>query len=75
MKLIWVTQALYNEDYKISLVFSDGLSKIVDLKDSLQGIILGQLLDIELFRQFKLGDWSIEWPNGADISPEYLYSL
>ena len=37
MKLIKVSNAKYIEDYIIALVFSDGLSGKVDLKDEIYG--------------------------------------
>ena len=47
--------------------------KLVDLKNCLYGDVFGLLKDIEKFKQFKLSDWTVEWYNGADFAPEYLY--
>jgi hypothetical protein len=33
------------------------------------------LLDKDLFRQVYVTSRTIEWPNGADFAPEYLYKL
>lgn len=75
MKLIWITNAKYIEGYKIDITFNDGLKKVVDLKNHLNGEVFDSLKDIERFKKFKLSDWSIEWETGTDISPEFLYSL
>jgi hypothetical protein len=75
MELIWVTEAKYLEDYKIALTFNDGLKKVVDLKSHLNGKIFKPLNNIENFKRFYVSDWTIEWSNGADMSPEFLYSL
>lgn len=31
------------------------------------------LLDLDNFIQFALTDWTLEWYNGVDFAPEYLY--
>jgi hypothetical protein len=75
MKLIWVIDAKYVEGYKIALTFNDGLRKVVDLKPHLYGEIFEPLNDIENFKNFYVSNWSIEWKNGADMAPEFLYKL
>ncbi len=75
MKSIWITNAEYVDAYQIKLCFSDGQKGIVDLKESLKGPVFEPLCDISLFKSFTLNAWSLEWPNGADIAPEYLYDL
>lgn len=75
MELVWITEARYVEGYKIALRFNDGLEKTVDLKNHLSGKVFEPLKEIENFKQFRVSDWSIEWNNGADIAPEYLYDM
>ncbi|GHT51380.1 molybdopterin-guanine dinucleotide biosynthesis protein MobA [Bacteroidia bacterium] len=75
MKLIWVTDAKYVKDYKIALTFNDGLKKTVDLATHLYGDIFEPLKDIDNFKNFSVSDWSVEWKNGADMAPEFLYAL
>jgi hypothetical protein len=73
--LLWVKDAKYLDGYKISIIFSNNKQKTVDLKERLYGEVFEPLLDIEKFKQFKVSDWTIEWQNGADIAPEYLYEI
>jgi hypothetical protein len=73
--LLWIKDAKYVDDYKISVIFSNDIQKTVDLKDQLYGEVFEPLLDIENFKQFKISDWTIEWQNGADFAPEYLYKI
>nr|NQU90868.1 DUF2442 domain-containing protein [Bacteroidota bacterium] len=75
MNLIWVTEARYENDYKIKLFFNDGVSGIVDLKNSIKGKVFEPLKDIDYFKNFTNNSWTIEWENGADFAPEYLYSM
>ena len=61
------------KDFEIELFFNDGSSGIVNLKPYLDKPIFKPLNDIEFFKDFKLGSWTIEWKNGADFAPEFLY--
>jgi hypothetical protein len=75
MEVIWVTEAVYNSGFQIYLKFNDGTSGLVDLKNKLKGPIFKPLEDIGYFKKFGLNSWTIEWPNGADLAPEFLYRL
>ena len=75
MKLIRVIDANYIDEYKIRLSFNDGTIGIVNLKDEIYGNIFEPLKEIEYFKNFKLDTWTLCWPNGADLSPEFLYEL
>jgi hypothetical protein len=75
MELVWVIDAKYIDGYKVALIFSDGLKKTVDLQPHLYGKVFEPLKDIEEFKNFYVSDWTIEWRNGADMSPEFLYTL
>jgi len=74
-ELIWIQDAKYVEGYKLALTFNDGVKKIVDLKEHLYGEVFEPLKNIDNFRNFIVSDWTIEWKNGADIAPEFLYKL
>ena len=50
MYLIKVSSAKYLNDYTIDLVFSDGLSAKVDLKDEIYGEVFEPLKDINYFK-------------------------
>lgn len=73
--LIKVTDAKYIKDYQIEFTFNDGYQKVLDLKEQLDGPIFEPLKDIDYFRNFTLNRWTIEWVNGADLAPEFLYDL
>ena len=75
MALLAVTKALYVDGYRIALTFNDGLHKIIDLSKHLDGEVFEPLKNIEFFKQFRLSYYTIEWENGADFAPEFLYSL
>ena len=48
--------------------------KKVDLKPYLTGEVFGELLDTNKFIQYGLTHTTIEWANGADLAPEFLYT-
>jgi len=70
-----VTDAKYINDYKILLGFNDGISKTVDLKNELNGEIFQPLRNKNYFKTFIIKYNTIEWNNGADFAPEYLYQI
>lgn len=65
----------YLGEYTLKIKFSDGVVKIVDLKPYLTDEVFGELLDKEKFIQYGLTRVTIEWANGADLAPEFLYEI
>ena len=69
-----VTAAEYRGDYRIHLVFNDGVEGTVDFSTWLGGPIFEPLRSEEYFQRFFLDGGTVAWPNGADIAPETLYA-
>jgi hypothetical protein len=67
----------YLEGYKLRIAFDDGVVKDVDLANELYGEIFEPLKEVALFKQVyvNLDTNTIEWRNGADFAPEYLYEI
>ena len=72
---IEVTKADYLDGYRVKLLFNNGEKRIVDLSQSLNGSVFEPLKDIEFFKRFTIKFNTIEWENGADFAPEYLYEI
>ncbi len=70
-----VKTAEYINGYCIRVSFADGKSSQIDLEDELWGEIFEPLRDPEYFKQFFVNAElnTIQWPNGADLAPEFLY--
>ena len=70
-----VVKAEYLDGYKVRLLFNNGETKVADLSGSLNGKVFAPLKDIEYFKRFSIKFNTIEWENGADFAPEYLYGI
>lgn len=60
-------------DYKMLILFDNGEEKIFDMSPYLSHGVFSELKDIKLFKTATVVFDSIEWANGADISPIILY--
>ncbi|MBR1668669.1 MAG: DUF2442 domain-containing protein [Bacteroidaceae bacterium] len=70
-----VVKAEYLNGYKVKLLFNNGETKIVDLSQSLNGSVFAPLKDLDYFKKFSIKFNTIEWENGADFAPEYLFEI
>jgi hypothetical protein len=70
-----VINAKYLNNFRIYLEFNNGISKTVDLTNELEGEIFSPLKNKEYFKQFTIKYNTIEWENGADFAPEYLFQI
>ena len=72
-----VKHVLYMKDYVLRVEFTDGVVKYVDLKEELYGEVFEPLRDPEFFKQVSVNEetQTVEWPNGADFAPEFLYEI
>ena len=72
---IEVVKAEYIDGYRLLLLFNNGERRIVDLSNSLKGTVFAPLKDINFFKRFSIKYNTVEWENGADFAPEYLYEI
>jgi len=64
-------------DFVLRVELSDGSAVIVDLADDLDGEVFEPLRDPRLFQEVRVNPetGTIEWPNGADLAPEFLRKI
>ena len=77
MQLLEVTKVRYLDDYRLELHFNDESVKEVDLVGELYGEVFEPLREEAYFKQVAVNveTNTIEWPNGADLAPEYLHEI
>ncbi|HEX8671799.1 MAG TPA: DUF2442 domain-containing protein [Longimicrobium sp.] len=61
--------------YELRLEFNNGTVKDVDLAAELYGQVFEPLREPRFFGQVRVNPetGTIEWPNGADFAPEFLF--
>ncbi|MEX0611539.1 MAG: DUF2442 domain-containing protein [Pirellulales bacterium] len=67
-----ITGARVVENHVLELQFSDGFLGRLDMTPALWGPVFGPLKHTDYFRQFRLEDDTIRWPNDADFCPDVL---
>lgn len=74
-----VSSIKYLHNYSLQILFNDGKTKIVDFDSLIDkgGYYFGPLKDVKLFKKVSLDEfnYTICWPNGADLSPDILYEI
>lgn len=73
--MIAVSEASYQNGYKIFVKFNTGESGVVDLHDVIKKYKVAEsLFDINEFKKFYLDEWpTLAWTCGFDLAPESLY--
>lgn len=71
--LIKVVNVDYIKDYIVDLKYSNGEKKRVDFFPLLKSGKKQELLNKNNFILFGLNHWSLEWYNGVDFAPDFLY--
>ena len=72
--LVRVQSVEPGEGFKVTVRFTDGSSREVNLAPYLRGPIFEPIRnDPALFGSMQVEEGTIAWPNGADIDPDVLY--
>ena len=73
--MIDITETRYVGDYTVWVRFEDGTEGEIDLSEELHGPVLEPFLDQSYFARLPVNSetGTVEWPNGADFAPEFLY--
>jgi hypothetical protein len=68
-----VTKVIAADNYHLELTFTNGETKIFDVKPFLNTGLFVELRDKEVFESVLCTLGSIQWKNGLDLCPDTLY--
>ncbi|MBD3240116.1 MAG: DUF2442 domain-containing protein [Chitinivibrionales bacterium] len=69
-----VTHVTPTEEYELLLEFDNGERRVFDLRPLLNFGRFSELSSLESFRKVRVSFDTVEWENGLDLDPEYLYN-
>jgi hypothetical protein len=73
MSLVRIREAKLLDNYRVQLTLTDGRVVERDLRPMLAGPVFEEIRNDEaLFRQMRVEDGTLVWPNGADLCPDVL---
>lgn len=73
--ILRVEKAKYLGGFSLEVTFNDGIVRLVDLLNELEGEIFEPLKNQDYFQNFSIKTNTLEWENGADFAPEYLFLI
>ena len=68
-----ISKVTPNEDYTLTLYFTNGEVKKYDVRPLLDKGVFSQLKNLEIFKQVHVSYGTVEWPGEIDICPDTLY--
>ena len=75
-EIIVVTKAEYVSGHTLAITFNDGLKAEINYSLWIEKYpFFAPLKDVTYFKNFSVDEWTVSWPNGADIAPETLHKI
>ena len=62
-----------NEDFSLNLVLDNGEKRILDMKPYLDFGVFKRIQNYESFKHARVAFDTIEWDEGVDLDPEFVY--
>ena len=69
-----ITEVQATDDHRLILKFDNNEHRLFDLSPYLSIGRFAELRDINVFKQIGISFDTVEWKNGLDIDPEFLYA-
>ncbi|MBC8392410.1 MAG: DUF2442 domain-containing protein [Deltaproteobacteria bacterium] len=68
-----VCEVTPNEDFSLNIVLDTGEKRFLDMKPYLDFGVFKKLRDYEKFKRARVSFDTIEWDEGVDLDPEFIY--
>jgi hypothetical protein len=68
-----ISEVTANEDFSLSVVFETGEKRLPDMKPYLDFGVFKKLRDFERFKRVRIAFDAVEWDDGIDLDPEFIY--
>ncbi len=68
-----IIEAVPTDDYKLTLIFSNGERGLYDCTPLLDFGVFQELRNMNYFKQAKVEHGTVVWPHEQDICPDTLY--
>ena len=68
-----VCEVTPNEDFSLDVVLENGERRLLDMKPYLDSGVFKRLRDYESFSRARVAFDTIEWDEGVDLDPEFVY--
>ncbi len=68
-----VSEVTTNEDFSLNIVFDTGEKRLLDMTPYLDFGVFKKLRNLEKFKRARVAFDTIEWDEGVDLDPEFIY--
>ena len=68
-----VCEVIPNEDFSLNIILDTGEKRLLDMKPYLDFGVFKKLRDFENFKRARVAFDTIEWDEGVDLDPEFIY--
>lgn len=69
-----VHEVTANKDFSLNIVFDTGEKRLLDMKPYLDFGAFKKIRDYEIFKRVRVAFDTIEWDEGVDLDPEFIYA-
>ena len=68
-----IREVVTNKDFSLSLVLDNGEKRFLDMKPYLDFGVFKKIRDYEKFKRVRVAFDTIEWAEGIDLDPEFVF--
>jgi len=68
-----VREVTPNEDFSLNVILENGEKRVLDMKPYLDLGVFKRLRDYSCFKRARVAFDTIEWDDGVDLDPEFVY--